>query len=709
MAAQPRIRNPQGPSRHARLVSYKVNVMAEMSQTRNVTPLSMRAAITPASMNEEARTVEIVWTTGARVKRSSWWDGDFYEELSLDPRHVRMARLESGTAPFLADHRGQSIDSVLGVIVSARLERERGIATVRFAKDDPAADAAWNKVRQGILPNVSVGYRVHKMEKVEGGDESTPVFRAMDWEPIEVSLVTIGADASAHVRSVLDSNPCEFISRGEAPHKENRMPEEMKNPAPVPAQADAARMAEMETARTEAAKAERERASTITSVVTRAGLAADFARKLVDEGVPVDVARARTLDELAKRSDSHGPAQTPSGAVEVTATERDKRLRGMTAWLLERSGVVPTIERARHDAKHARHFKDVATDGGEFRGLSLVDVARECLERSGVSTRGMDRMTLVGRAFTQRSSGYQTTSDFAVLFENVMHKILLGAYAVTPDTWSLFCKTDTVSDFRPSNRFRTGSFGTLDPLNEHGEFKNKAFPDGEKRYIEVGTKGNIFALTRQAIINDDMGALSDLASKFGRAARLSIESDVYALLNANSGLGPTQSDTNPFFHSTRANVNGTGSALGVAGLDADRIVMAKQKDISSNEYLDLRPSILLVNIGLGGEARTINDSQFDTDPVTTNATNKFMKPNRVRGLFRTIVDTPRLTDTTRRYLFTDPGIAAAIVVAFLEGQGESPVLESQDGWRVDGTEWKVRLDYKAQMFDPKGAVTNAGA
>jgi hypothetical protein len=295
----------------------------------------------------------------------------------------------------------------------------------------------------------------------------------------------------------------------------------------------------------------------------------------------------------------------------------------------------------------------------------------------------------------------QTTSDFAVLFENVMHKTLLGAYVLQADTWSRFCKKDTVPDFRPSARFRSGSFGSLDSKNEHGEFRSKPIPDGQKTSISVGTKGNIIGLTREAIINDDMSALADLATKLGRAARLSIEIDVYALLTAGSGLGPNQADGQPFFHANRANVNATGSAISTTGINADAAVMAAQKDISANEYLDLRPTILLVPYGLRAEAQVLNEAQFDP------ADNKFQKPNTVRGLFREVVATPRLTGT-RRYLFADPSMAPAIVVAFLEGQGEAPVLESENGWRMDGVEWKVVIDYKAQLFDPKGAVTNAG-
>lgn len=670
--------------------------MSAKVHTREVGPLSMRADVVPGSLNEEARTVDVVWTTGARVKRSSWFDGPWYEELSTNPNHVRMERLLSGRAPVLLQHNAYDPDAHQGVVTTARLSEGKGTATLRFLTGDADADKTWNKIRQGVLTSVSVGYSVHKSEKIEGGDETIPVYRATDWEPYEISPVAMGADPDAHMRSAnLRTNMCEFVTRGQEPQKESRtMDEDMKVAA-----AEAARKAEVQVAAEAAASAERERANTITLLVRKAAIDATTADTLIAEGKTVDEARAFVLGKLMERSES-----TPISShvrIEGGLTEKEKRVRGATAWMVERVGATELIERAAKDPKHGRRFKDMEVDGGEFRGMTLLDIARDCLERGGVNTRGMDRMELVGRAFTQRSSGYQTTSDFAVLFENVMHKLVLGAYATTQDTWSRFCKTDTVSDFRASNRFRTGSFSSLDNLNEAGEFKNKAIPDGEKTSITTATKGNIIALSRKAIINDDMGALADMATKLGRSARLSIEVDVYALLALNSGLGPTQTDTNPFFHSARSNVNGTGSTLAVAGIDADRVVMAQQRDITSNEYLDLRPAVLLVPVGLGGEARVVNDSQYEP------ADNKFMKPNKVRGLFRDVVDTPRLSGT-RRYLFADPSIAPAIVVAFLEGQGEAPMLESQDGWRVDGTEWKVRLDVKAQMFDPRGAVTNAG-
>lgn len=677
--------------------------MAETTQTREVTPLSMRADVVPGSLNEDARTVDVVWSTGARVKRYDWFDGPFYEELSMDPKHVRMGRLESGRAPVLLQHNSYNPAAHQGVVERAAIQGGKGTATLRFLKDDADADKTWNKIRQGVLTSVSVGYTVHRVEETKGTDGSLPVRKAIDWEPYEISPVSMPADPAAHMRSdARITNPCEFITRGEAPQKEKKMPDETKPPAPG---VDATRTQEQidaAAAATRAQLAERERANTIRVLAKRHNLPDEFSQRLIDTGASVDAARAAVLDELAKRSDE-APIQ---GHHRITPGEdqRDKRLRGMGAALLARAGGSDYFERAQEHKKFGKLFKGIDTDGGEFRSYTLLDMARHLLEsHQRGSTLGLSKMELVKRAIELRSGGMQSTSDFSILFENALHKMMLAAYALADDTWRRFCGVDVVPDFRASNRYRLGSFGVADDVNESGEFKSKAIPDGSKFQITTGTKGNIIAITRQAIINDDMSALSSVSTQFGRSFGLTIESNVYTLLNANSGLGPTQTDTNPFFHSSRANVNTTNSALSVDGLDADRVVMGKQKDPSSNEYLNLRPEVLLVPLGLEGSARVLNQSQYDP-----SVSGKIQIPNKVVGLFRDVVGTPRLTDATRRYLFANDPAAPAIKVVFLEGQGEAPVLESEMGFEVDGMRWRARLDVKAQMFDPKGAVTNAG-
>jgi HK97 family phage prohead protease len=606
-------------------------------------------------------TAEVIWTTGAPVLRKDW-DGAFYEVLSLNPAHVRMGRLNSGSAPLLANHDGSSLDSVLGVVTSARLSPSGGTARVRFAKGDPVAESVFNKMKQGVVRNVSVGYRVHKMEATKPAGDGTPTLLATDWEPYEISAVPMGADENARFRAT-----------------EKQIMEDQKD--------ETKSVVEME----------QDRISGIRQLAKSLKFEPEFESQMIARGTSLSAARDQAVEILAKRSE--GPPSSDRSYVEVGAGPSDKFLDGASAWLFERLGRNSPVQRAA-DAR-VRGFEKLNTDGGEFRGMSLFDLARESLERRGIRTRGMSRTTLMGTALTVRG-GMATAGDFPVLLENVLNKLLLGAYQTTPDTWTKFCKTDTVPDFRTSNRYRTGSFSRLSTVAEGAEYTNLSIPDGEKQTISAQTKGNIISISRQALINDDLSSFADLAARLGRAGRLSIESDVYALLGQNGGLGSTQIDGNPFFYSGRGNVNSSGSALGVEGLDSDRVLLAQQTDPSGNELLDLKPAVLLVPIGIGGQARVVVGAKYDVTSGTT-----FEVPNKVYGLVRDVVDTARLTGT-RRYLFADPGVSAAIVVAFLEGSGEAPYLEQHLGWRIDGTEMKVRLDYGVQFFDPRGAVTNAG-
>lgn len=403
---------------------------------------------------------------------------------------------------------------------------------------------------------------------------------------------------------------------------------------------------------------------------------------LADPGLTIETIQARLLAEMGKGAEPANP-QNAFPKIETVSDEGDKRKDAVVASILARAGVV-------QDAA-AR----AALSSNPYRGDRLLDTARASLQRAGVSVSGMTPMEVVAAAFTQG------TSDFPLLLENAMHKTLQAAYATAALTWNRFCATGSVSDFRAHNRYRTGSFGSLDAVNELGEFVNKSIPDGEKASITAGTKGNIINLSRTAIINDDLGAFVGLSNMLGRAAARTVEADVYALLALNSGAGPTMGDGKALFHADHGNIT-TGAAITMAALDLDRVAMASQKDVSGNDYLDLRPAVLLVPIGLGGTARSINDAQYDPDTA-----NKLQKPNIVNGLFRDIVDTPRMTGT-RRYLFADPSEAPVLEVAFLDGN-QNPYLELQNGFDVDGARYKVRLDYGVGAIDYRGAVTNAGA
>lgn len=677
-------------------------------RTHQMPALQLRAEFVPATMDTDKRTVQMTWTTGARVLRGFW--DPYYEELSLDPAHVRMGRLQSGNAPLLNAHNSDSINDVIGVVESAKLDSggRSGTATVRFDKGEDGQEAM-RKVADGILRNVSVGYRTYKMQKVEDGEGTTPVYRAVDWEPYELSMVPIGADAGAATRAANATNPCEFTEeRAMDPEKPTTT-----TATTAPAQTEEQRAAETQ----RIVAVETERVLGIQRTARTLGRPEAEATKAIADKVSLDKYRQLAIDARASEATppeqgGHIPVER-GGRIGAGADERDKKLIGMQAGIFQRCGSEATNALKRYAEKNG---EKIELDAGEFRGMRMLDVARACLDMSSVSYRGLTALEVFGLALTSSRSQDSlftsrapaaSTGDFPLLLENTLHKLLLAQYGITPDTWRTICTVGSAVDFRPNPRYRLGSFSALDTLNEMGEFKNKAIPDAEKQSITIGTKGNIIGIDRQALINDDMSAFSRLAMMFGRAAAFSIESDFYALLAQNAGLGPTMGDTHPLFDAAHNNL-GAGAALGSSAIDADRVVMKSQKDPSGNEILDIRPSVLLVPASLGGNARQINQGQYDFDALTKAGASRstYAIPNSVGGLFRDIVDSARLTGT-RRYLFADPAIYPVVEVVFLDGQ-QQPYMEMRQGWRIDGIEWKIRLDYAVGAIDFRGAVTNAG-
>jgi len=465
-------------------------------------------------------------------------------------------------------------------------------------------------------------------------------------------------------------------------------PEGQAAPQSKPAETETSQAA-VAAAAASATLAETDRVSAILDGCTKAGLDSVFAQKLITEKTPIADARAAIIDQMAEMSKGGAPS---NGHIIVGEDDRSKFLIAATAAIIHRAG-------------HASMVKSLDQDlvnPGEFRSFSLADLARHAVETRGEKTHGKSRKDIVKMALTPtQGTLYQGTSDFTVVLENAMHKILQAAYAITPDTWRRFCKVGSVSDFRPHNRYRVGSFGGLDDLNENGEFKNKTIPDGEKASLTATTKGNIIALSRQAIINDDMGAFETLAAMFGRAGKLTIEKAVYTMLAENGGNGPLLLDGTALFDASRGNI-GTAGVPSVTTFGEVSDLMAAQTAVgNTEEFLDLSPAILLASTSVARKAGVVNASIYDPD-----AANKLQRPNEVHLTYSDIVGTARLSGTPW-YSFADPNVAPVLEVAFLDGN-EEPFMEMQDGFRTDGVEWKTRLDFGVAGIDFRGAVKNDG-
>lgn len=172
-----------------------------MTERRLLLPRQLRSAeVQPASFDAAANTVDVIWTTGATVARMSWRDGPYDEELVVTKASVLLDRLNSG-APFLNTHNDFSLSGVMGSVVpgSARIEGGRGLAKIKLSAAADVADAV-QKVREGTVRNISVGYAYHRVEKVDR-EGQVPLWRVTLWEPMELSAVPIPADPGAQVRA----------------------------------------------------------------------------------------------------------------------------------------------------------------------------------------------------------------------------------------------------------------------------------------------------------------------------------------------------------------------------------------------------------------------------------------------------------------------------------------------------------------------------
>jgi HK97 family phage prohead protease len=159
-------------------------------QFREMAPLTRSFEVARNTINEESRTVEVVFSTEtAEVER---YFG--IEVLDHSPQSVRMGRLQNKAA-VLFNH---DFSDQRGVVESATLANKQGIATLRISRS-AKGEELFNDIRDGIVSKVSVGYRVHGMQ-MENSRDGMDSYRVTDWEPFEISFVSIPADDSAGVR-----------------------------------------------------------------------------------------------------------------------------------------------------------------------------------------------------------------------------------------------------------------------------------------------------------------------------------------------------------------------------------------------------------------------------------------------------------------------------------------------------------------------------
>ena len=630
--------------------------------------LQTRAMFEPSTINVEERTVELVWSTGAQVRRASWSRGDYIEELSMAPGAVRLDRLNKG-APLLDAHDSYSLRSQIGVVQRAWLNGNEGRALVKFSRRDDV-ESIFQDVIDGIYRNVSVGYKVHKTERDETG--TVPVERAVDWEPYELSLVPIPADAGAQVRS--EEPPAT------QPEKERSMtlpadgvqaPEPTQDnetraaaPAAAPAPAPAAPVVNADEVRA----GERRRVTDIMDACRKAGIDGGFAEQLIADGTPIDQARAAIIDKMAERQASQ--PQTMIGRVDVGTDHGEKRVEAMLHALEARSGM------RKWDEGGAR----------EYLGTTLLDMARECVERSGVSTKGMSKEELAGRAM-------HSTTDFPLLLTSIQRVTLKGAYEAERQTWRPLAEQRNLPDFREMKEIEVGGQMLPEELKEQGEYKSGTVQEqgGSWKLSEYGKK---VLVGRRLIINDNLGYITRIIQVLGRGVATFEANMMWALITGNA---KCTSDNLALFH---ANHNNTGTGvIGEAAISEARQKMRNQKDFTGKNPLYVTPRYILLP--------TVLETAFDKFN-TTIIPNQTSNVNIFSGYLEKIVE-PRLDASSLQqfYIVGDyPGVDK-LVYGYLEGEG-GPSIESVSGRDPDGVTTYLRHSFGAHVPQHQAFYRSSG-
>lgn len=670
----------------------------------------MRAGFVPATFNKEKRTVDVVWTTGAKVLRSPWFGEPYYEELQVDEKAIRMDRLNNG-APLLNNHSSWSLESVIGVVESARVENGKGIATVRLSDREEIAGIV-RDIENGIIRNISVGYMVHRFEKVnmppgkEVADE-TPIYRAVDWEPMELSFVGIPADAGAQARSEgvpqlrngTPTNECELVinnEREESMGKRNadgttvieETPAAPSTETPaiaeVPAQGEpAASSPENEGERgakptTQQPTAEEIRALEVTrqSEIRKAVRVAKLDETFADElcgkvDVNIEQARAAIFAELEKRNK------------EVT-TQNNVRVEGagMETQIARREAATRVLLNQFDSSKFALKDGD-----NEMRSHSLLGMARKILALEGV--RGAYDMT--PKELSERA--LHSSSDFPKVLENVANKSLQAAYEQAPSTYMPFVSMKSVSDFKQISSVRLSDGGTLQKVNEHGEFKRGSLVETGEKYA-VETYGLIIGATRKLLMNDDLGAFTKIPTSLGMRAKQKENELFWSIILSN----PVMAESGlSMFHATHGNL-GTAGVISIASLGEGRAKMRSLLDLDK-QPINLSASYLVVPTAL----ETVAD-QF-VSQVTPNQNGQV---NPFAGRLQVIAE-PRLDagSAISWFLFADKGKIAMVEMAQIDGQG--PKISVREGFDVDGMETKIAYDFGMKALDYRGFFKNPGA
>ena len=330
-----------------------------------------------------------------------------------------------------------------------------------------------------------------------------------------------------------------------------------------------------------------------------------------------------------------------------------------------------------------------------FNNMTMRELARASLDGRGIGVSSLSVMDMVGLAFTH------TSSDFGNILMDAARKSMLQGWEEAEETYHLWTKKGRLGDFKVSNRVGMGSFPALREVRPGAEYKHITLGDSGET-IQLATYGEMFSIDRQAIINDDLDALTRIPQLMGMAAKATIGDLVYEVLTGNAQM----KDKKPLFDASRNNLFGKGSRMTVDALSLMRTKMRLQQTSvekgAKSRALNIRPAFVICPVALEDRANQLIRSQSMPGTESNAGID-----NPIQN-FATVIGEPRLdaVSSSAYYMAAKQG-SDTVEVAYLDGI-DQPYFESQEGFSSDGLATKVRIDAGVSALDARGLSRATG-
>ena len=344
-----------------------------------------------------------------------------------------------------------------------------------------------------------------------------------------------------------------------------------------------------------------------------------------------------------------------------------------------------------------QHFDDniLSLADRRYRDLGLQELLIHAAQANGYEGR-----SLRGDLPTVLEAGFSTESLPGIL-SNVANKFLLAGFQSVESSWRAIAAIRNVPDFKPVTSYRLTGASQYAKVGPGGEITHGTL--GEEKYTnQADTYGRMIGISRQDIINDDLGALSTVPKKLGRGAALCL----------NEVFWSTFLDNAAFFTAMNGGlVSGTDTALTVDGLTKAEVAFLERTD-PEGKPLGIEPKLLLVPNNLSVPASQLMHSLEIRDtgagaayPTANPHTGKFQI---VRSSYLAASSSQANADPRAWYLLADPQDLAVIEVAFLNGSVEPTIEQAQADFSTLGIQMRGWHDFGVSMQDARAAIKMAG-